>query len=143
MILGGHMGATKLVTVVRSGLAGEIQYIRGVCDLTLEVICDQLGWQQSKLSRMENGEQCISTADLASLLVIYKVRGKERQRLLHLVDRQDEPGYWDFNSPLDAESRPLRRLESEATALVSAESLVIPGLAQTADYARAVMQGVR
>ena len=137
------MGATKLVTVVRSGLAGEIQYIRGVCDLTLEVICDQLGWQQSKLSRMENGEQCISTADLASLLVIYKVRGKERQRLLHLVDRQDEPGYWDFDPPSDMESRPLMRLEPEATALVAAETLVMPGLVQTADYTRAIMHAAK
>ena len=135
------MGATKLVTVVRSGLAGEIQHIRGLCDLTLEVICDQLGWQQSKLSRMENGEQCISTADLASLLVIYKVRGKERQRLLHLVERQDEPGYWEANPPIDAESRTLMRLESDATSIVAAEPLLIPGLAQIADYTRAVMKG--
>jgi hypothetical protein len=29
-----------------------VQYIREKCDLTLETVCDQLGWQQSKLSRM-------------------------------------------------------------------------------------------
>jgi transcriptional regulator with XRE-family HTH domain len=133
------MGAVKLVNVVLSGLANEVQYIREQRDLTLEVVCDQLGWQQSKLSRMENGQQCISTADLASLLVIYSVRGKERQRLLHLVDRQDEPGYWDFDPPVNAESRPLMRLEPEATALVAAESLLIPGLVQTADYTRVIM----
>jgi hypothetical protein len=134
------VGAQKLVTVVLSGLANEVQYIREQRDLTLEVVCDQLEWQQSKLSRMENGQQCISAADLASLLVIYKVCGKERQRLLHLVERQDEPGYWDFNSPLDAESWPLMRLEPQAVSLVAAEPVFIPGLVQTADYTRAVMK---
>jgi hypothetical protein len=134
------MGAQKLVNVVLSGLANEMEYIRDQRDLTLEVVCDQLGWQQSKLSRMENGQQCISTADLASLLVIYGVRGKERQRLLHLVERQDEPGYWDHSSPLDAESRPLMRLEPQAVSLVAAEPVFIPGLVQTTDYTRAVMK---
>src|SRR6266705_3263497 len=79
--LGGRMGSSgpqKLVTVVRSGLAGDVQHVRKQRDLSLEVVCDELGWQQSKLSRMENGQQCISTADLASLLVVYKVKGRDR-----------------------------------------------------------------
>src|SRR6266566_1052601 len=94
------VGAEKLVNVVESGLAGEIQYIRDQHDLTLETVCDQLGWQQSKLSRMERGQQCVSAADLASLLVIYKVTGRERNRLLHLVERQDEPGRGIIDSVL-------------------------------------------
>jgi hypothetical protein len=60
-----------------------MQYLRVQRGLTLEVVCDQLRWQQSKLSRMENGQQCISQADLAALLVIYEIHGKERQWLLH------------------------------------------------------------
>jgi hypothetical protein len=134
------VAAEKRVNVVESGLAGEILYIRDQRDLTLEAVCDQLGWQQSKLSRMEHGQQCISTADLASLLVIYKVQGKERRRLLHMTERQDQPGYWDYDSPLDVESMPLMRLEPLATSIVAAESLVIPGLVQTPDYTRVIVQ---
>jgi transcriptional regulator with XRE-family HTH domain len=134
----GSGGPQKLVTVVRSGLAGDVQHVRKQRDLSLEVVCDELGWQQSKLSRMENGQQCISTADLASLLVIYKVKGRERNQLLHLVDRQDEPGRWILDSP--TASTPLMRLEADATSFVSAETLLIPGLVQTAEYTRALMQ---
>jgi len=135
----GRMGGSqKLVTVVRSGLAGDVQHIRNQRDLSLEVVCDELGWQQSKLSRMERGQQCISAADLASLLVIYKVTGRERNRLLHLVERQDEPGRWIIDSVL--QQTPLVRLEAEAISLVSAEPLLIPGLVQTAEYAHAVMK---
>jgi hypothetical protein len=133
----GSTGPQKLVTVVRSGLAGEVQYVRNRCGLSLEVVCDQLGWQQSKLSRMEHGQQCISAADLASLLVIYKVTGAERRRLLHLVERQDDPGRWMLESPVV--QTPLVRLEAEAISLVNAQIVLIPGLLQTADYARALM----
>src|SRR5882757_1516005 len=90
--LGGHVGARKLVTVVHSGLGAELKFIREGCGRTLDVICVQLMWQQSKLSRMENGKQCISDVDLGALLALYAVRGQERQRLLLLAERQDEPG---------------------------------------------------
>src|SRR6266702_8459548 len=115
MSSGGRMsiGAQKLVTVVWSGLAGEVRHVRNRRNLSLEVVCQQLGWQQSKLSRMERGQQCISAADLASLLVIYKVMGAERARLLHLVERQDEPGRWILESPLEPTAATLIRLESE------------------------------
>ena len=128
----GSTGPQKLVTVVWSGLAAEVRHIRNRCDLSLEAVCEQLGWQQSKLSRMERGQQCISTADLASLLVIYKVTGYERSKLLHLVERQDEPGRWILESPL--EPTPLMRLEAEAATLVDGQPLLIPGMVQTADY---------
>jgi transcriptional regulator with XRE-family HTH domain len=134
----GSTGPQKLVTVVRSGLAGEVQYVRNRCGLSLEVVCNQLGWQQSKLSRMERGHQAISAADLASLLVIYKVIGHERRRLLHLVERQDEPGRWIVES--SGAPAPLARLEAEAISLVVAQLVLIPGLVQTAEYAHEVMR---
>jgi Domain of unknown function (DUF5753)/Helix-turn-helix domain len=136
----GSTGPQKLVTVVWSGLAAEVRHIRNRCDLSLEVVCDQLGWQQSKLSRMERGQQCISTADLASLLVIYKVMGAERAQLLHLVERQDEPGRWIVESKLKPTHSTLVQLESEAISLVSAQLVQMPGLTLTAEYVRALMQ---
>ncbi len=135
----GSTGPQKLVTVVWSGLAAEVRHIRDDCGLSLEAVCEQLGWQQSKLSRMERGQQCISAADLASLLVIYKVTGRERAGLLHLVERQDEPGRWILHSPLTPTSATLMQLEAEAISLVNAQPLLVPGLLQTPDYARAVM----
>src|SRR6266566_9239292 len=132
------MSAPKLVNVVCSGLAWELKYIRNARDLSLEVVCQQLRWQQSKLSRMENGIQHISDADLASLLVIYKVNGDERRQLLRLAQRQDAPGYWDLDPPLT--TAPFKRMELEATSIVDAQTILIPGLAHTADYAYALMK---
>jgi hypothetical protein len=137
---GGFVSNQKLVNAVTSGLAWDLKYIRNQCGLTLEDVCLKLKWQQSKLSRMEGGQQCISEADLASVLVMYEVTGKERQSLLHLAERQDDPGRWETYSELSEGSRTLIRLELEATAIVDVEPVLVPGLVQTTDYTRAVMK---
>jgi transcriptional regulator with XRE-family HTH domain len=137
MSSGGRVPAEKLVNVVLSGLGWELKYIRNQRGLSLEVVCQQLRWQQSKLSRMENGQQHISDADLASLLVIYEVCSQERRQLLRLAQRQDAPGYWTLDAPI--KTVPFKRLELEATSIVDAQTILMPGLAQTADYALAMM----
>jgi hypothetical protein len=133
-------GARKLVTVVQSGLADELRDIRDGCGLSLDVVCTKLRWQQSKLSRMENGQQCISDVDLGALLAIYEVHGEDRRLLLHLAERQDDPGRWELDSPTEPGSRVLMRLEPKTTAIVDVEPLLVPGLVQTEDYIRAVMK---
>ncbi len=132
------MGAEKLVNVVLSGLGWELKHIRNARGLSLEVVCQQLRWQQSKLSRMENGQQHISDADLAALLVIYEVHSEERRQLLRLAQRQDAPGYWDLDPPI--KTAPFARMELEATSIVDAQTILIPGLAQTAEYTDALMK---
>src|SRR5882757_3570549 len=134
------MGAQKLVNVVLSGLSGALQDIREQRGLTLAVVCDQFKWQQSKLSRMENGLQCISEVDLGSLFAAYEVTGHEREPLIRMAQRQDDPGYWETDAPLTVESKTLQRLERSTTGIVDVAAWLIPELAQTADYARAVME---
>ena len=133
-------GARKLVTVVQSGLADELRDIRDGCGLSLDVVCTKLRWQQSKLSRMENGQQCISDVDLGAVLAIYEVFGEERRRLQRLAERQDDPGRWELTPPDAAGPRTLARLEVKATAIVNAEPLVVPGLVQTRDYATTIVK---
>lgn len=134
------MTTEKRVSLVGRGLAGELRFLRKERGLTCQVVADQLGWQASKMSRMETGQQGITVADLASLLTIYRVLGKERERLLRMVERQDEPGQWETYSTLSEESKTLLRIEPDACAIVDVEPLVIPGLVQTADYCQAVMK---
>ena len=134
------MGARKLVTVVQSGLADELKDIRNGCGLSLEVVCDKLRWQQSKLSRMENGQQCISDVDLGAVLAIYEVHGEERRQLQRLAERQDDPGRWEVMPPEAPAPRTLVRLEQKTTGIVNGQPLVVPGLVQTAEYARVVIK---
>ena len=89
---------------------------------------------------MENGLQCISEVDLGSLFVVYGITGQERGYLLRMAERQDDPGYWETDSSVAEESRTLKRLERAMTATLDVTTALIPELAQTADYARAVME---
>src|SRR5437588_458594 len=66
--LGGHVGARKLVTVERSGLGAELRHIRDGCGMTLDVVCDKLGWPLSKLSRMETADYARAVAKSGDLL---------------------------------------------------------------------------
>lgn len=107
------------------------------------MVGDRLGWQPSKMSRMETGQQGLTVADVASLLTIYGVVGKERERLLRMVEQQDTPGQWETSTVLSQESRTLIRLEPDASAITTVQPLVIPGLVQTQDYCRALMRSGR
>lgn len=130
----------KRTSLVGRGLAGELRHLRKQRRLTCQMVGDRLGWQPSKMSRMETGQQGLTVADVASLLTIYGVVGKERERLLRMVEQQETPGQWETSTVLSEESRTLIRLEPDATAIVEVEPLLIPGLMQTQDYCRAVMR---
>ncbi|GAB3160567.1 helix-turn-helix transcriptional regulator [Micromonospora sonneratiae] len=130
-----------LPTVVSRGLGGELRQLRKARGLTALVVCRQLGWQPSRLSRMETGQQGIRPEDVASLLVIYGVIGAERKRLLAMTERAGERGWWELLGPgLTSWSKTFFQLEAQATRLASWQPLLVPGLLQTEDYTRAVMR---
>jgi transcriptional regulator with XRE-family HTH domain len=134
------MSDPKEPTIVGRGLGGELRALRAETTLSSRKVAAQLGWQASKISRMENGKQGIKVEDVASLLVVYGVTGKERTRLLKMAERSDEPGWWEVIGELNDESRTFIRIESEATAIYDFEPLIVPGLLQTAEYTKAVMK---
>ncbi|MFG1915908.1 helix-turn-helix domain-containing protein [Micromonospora sp. NPDC048898] len=127
-------------TVVGRGLGGELRDLREARKLPLRRVAIRLGWQPSKLSRMETGIQGILAADVASLLVIYGVTGDERKRLLGMAERSAETGWWEAIGGLSDESRTLIRLEAEATSVVNWQPLLVPGLLQIPDYTQALMR---
>ncbi|MFY1675362.1 Scr1 family TA system antitoxin-like transcriptional regulator [Plantactinospora sp. WMMB334] len=130
-------------TVIGRGSAGELRGLRQAKRLSVRGVATQLGWQASKLSRMETGRQGIRIEDVASLLVIYGVTGDERKRLLAMAERSAEPGWWEVLGGLSAESRTLIPLEAEATAIVNFEPLLVPGLLQTSEYTHVRDEGLR
>lgn len=127
-------------TVGRRGLGGELRALRGSKRLSCKKVADQLGWQASKISRMETGKQGIRVEDVASLLVVYGITGEKRARLLAMAERANEPGWWETSGGLPDESRTMIQLEAETTRILDFEPLLVPGLLQTPDYTRAVMK---
>ena len=65
-----------------------------------------------------------------------------RDELLDLVRRSEERGWWTRQPGLPQLWRSLIDFEAKATRIQNYEALFIPGLLQTAEYARAIIQGI-
>jgi Domain of unknown function (DUF5753) len=101
-----------------------------------------MDWSLSKIIRIENGSVGISTNDLKALLNYYGIDNADQiDELVTLAKAAREPSWWstykDIVSP-----RLLQLIEYEGTAFITRnfEPLLIPGLLQTEDYARAVIE---
>jgi transcriptional regulator with XRE-family HTH domain len=127
----------------RRRLAAELRRLRRDAGLSIEDVATRFGWQPSKLSRVENRQIGISTADLRKLLEIYQV--KDRVQISELTDmarRATERGWWQsFSSDVVPSALSnLIGLEAEARTIRSFEPELVPGLLQTEPYARAIMR---
>jgi len=130
-------------TMRRRRLAAELRRLRHEAELSIEDVAVGLGWQSSKLSRIENRQVGISVADLRKLLATYKVEDPAyRDQLADMARRATERGWWQsFSSDVVPTALAnLIGLETEARTIRSYEPELVPGLLQTEAYARAIMR---
>ncbi|MCO5994012.1 helix-turn-helix domain-containing protein [Actinoallomurus rhizosphaericola] len=122
-------------------MGAELRELREKSHLTTREVARRLGWSASTVSRTETGHRNISSEDVAALLALYGVAGKERDHLLALAREANQPGWWETRHPgLPSQLTALIGFESQATRITDVALIVVPGLLQTADYARAVMK---
>lgn len=121
-------------------LGAQLRDCRESRGLTLREVADIMEWDKSALSRVENGSRRPSVEDLALLLGTYRVAGRLRNELLAMARGSDEPDWWwHGDSGLPRSVTALVSYESEAARVVDWAPMLIPGLLQTRDYARAWM----
>lgn len=131
-------------TLRRRRLSAELKRARSEANLTTTKVVKSLKWAAGKLSKIETAEtQTIKANDLDKLLDLYQVTDPGRREALHALARDAKlRGWWSkYREVFGPQSLP--DFEAEACAIRTFEGLVIPGLLQTPDYARAVIQGGR
>ncbi|KAA2258811.1 helix-turn-helix domain-containing protein [Solihabitans fulvus] len=97
------------------------------------------GKSQAALSKIENGHLLPSALDLNRLLLLYGATDVEHEHAQELWDDASAPNTRIVHpSAYTKEARSYARQEREAVYVRAVESLVIPGLLQTPDYAVAV-----
>jgi transcriptional regulator with XRE-family HTH domain len=129
--------------VRRRKLGTELRFLRTRVGLTSIEAARLVGWHQSKVSRIETGSSGVKPADVRLLLDAYDVRDPElRELLLVLAGGEDGGGrqnWWHaYRGVLPPAYRDFISLESQASGMRTLETSVVPGLLQTAEYARAV-----
>lgn len=130
----------------RRRLAAELRRLRGEASLSIEETAARLKWPGSKVSRIENRQVGVSPRDLRKLLDLYDVGDCAfREELLELGRRATERGWWQSYSSgvIPNAYANLIGLEAEAATIRTYEPELVPGLLQTADYARAVIRAGR
>ena len=122
-------------------LAAELRRIREERGLSVAQAAKAAGWGSSKLSRFETAERRIVAADLNRLLDSYGIKDSAKREALHDLSRQakERGWWWKYRDVFGA--RALPDFEAEASVIRTYESIVIPGLLQTPDYAAALFKG--
>jgi transcriptional regulator with XRE-family HTH domain len=96
----------------------------------------------SRISRIEAAEYGLYRDALEMLLDLYRVSGSRRVLLLDVARRAEERGWLQMHSDatLPNDWQIWTELESNAATVFSYETMMIPGLLQTPEYARAIIQ---
>ncbi|MFY1687209.1 helix-turn-helix domain-containing protein [Plantactinospora sp. WMMB782] len=127
--------------VQRRRLRVALRDFRQSLKLTQKQVALALDWSPSKLLRIETGESSISVSDLTALLAHYGVTDPDRVQSLvdtaKVAKRQTWASYRDIMSPA---LLTYLGYESSASLIRQFQPLVIPGLLQTEEYARAIIR---
>ncbi|WP_460406851.1 helix-turn-helix domain-containing protein [Actinophytocola sediminis] len=102
-------------------------------------VATRLGWSPSRVSRLLTGRRGADELELASFLGLCGVKGSERKRLLNLCREQDTRSWFQqFGSRIPKQVRTYVDHENRATTITDFKALVMPGILQTDEYARAL-----
>lgn len=127
-------------------LGAEIKMLREASGLTLRALADKLGtgFSNPKLSLWENGHRLPSVDDLTTVLDTLDASDEDRERILGMRRAVDDaPGQINAGAPTIGEQlAQLIAYERSASRVVDVAPLLVPGLLQTGEYARAIMGDV-
>ncbi|MET7810564.1 helix-turn-helix transcriptional regulator [Streptomyces sp. NPDC005395] len=129
--------------VRRRKLGAELRALRTSAGITSGEAARLVGWHQSKVSRIETGTSGAKPADVRLLLDVYGVDDEQLRGLLVMLARSEDAAgryhWWHaYRGVLPPTYRDFISLESQASAMRTLETTVVPGLLQTPEYARAV-----
>jgi transcriptional regulator with XRE-family HTH domain len=123
----------------RRVLARQLKLLREQSGLTLEHAAPKLDFSVSKLSRIENAQVGIDVHWVKSMLDVYDVGGARWHELLELAREAQQPGWW---RAYGLGNNSYIAFETEARRVQVFTLGYVPGLLQTAEYARALMRAV-
>jgi transcriptional regulator with XRE-family HTH domain len=128
-------------TVARILLGTQLRRLRETSGISREAAGAHIRASHAKISRLELGRVGFKERDITDLLTLYGVTNEgEREGLLGLVTQANVRGWWAQNSDLlPAWFEMYLRLEQEASVIRTYQVQFVPGLLQSAAYAREVI----
>ncbi|MEV6772389.1 helix-turn-helix transcriptional regulator [Nocardia sp. NPDC051030] len=128
-------------TALRIAVGSQLRKLREENGITREAAGDHIRGSHAKISRLELGRTGFKERDIRDLLTLYGVDDPgEREQFLELMRKANQPGWWHrYSDLLPPWFETYLGLEHAAKAIRTYEGQLVPGLLQTADYARSVV----
>lgn len=127
-------------TVARWELVLRLRELREQRGFDSATFAKRTGFTPANWSHVEKGRRVLTATTIGPVLELLEVDGEEREELLALLAESKERGWWAKSSALlGAELQRYYGMEFGAESIRSYDSLVVPGLLQTEEYARALI----
>ncbi|MEU6534702.1 helix-turn-helix transcriptional regulator [Streptomyces sp. NPDC047000] len=128
-------------TVGQVVLGRRLQELRETAGVKREEAAQVLRVAPATVRRMEAAEVALKIPYVQVLLTTYGVPEEEAEAFVELVEEANRPGWWQrFHDVLPEWFSLYVSLEGSARIIRSYEPHFVPGLLQTADYARGVLE---
>lgn len=133
----GRKGRSPSPKVLRLQLGRELRQLREAAGLTArDEVATPLGWDVSKVSRVESGQGTLTPKELDALLTLYKASDEDAERIRKLGEAARKRGTY---GKVPDWAKGYIGMESDADALKIYYGELIPGPLQTDAYARAIL----
>jgi transcriptional regulator with XRE-family HTH domain len=131
-------------TVRRLVVGSMLRRLRTEKGITREEAADAIRASAWKIHRLENGQVGFKDRDLVDLLALYGVTDQQEvAALLELAQEANAPGWWfRYGDVVPPWFRTYMDVEAAAAVIRTYQGQLVPGLLQTADYARATIAGM-
>lgn len=133
-------------TVRHKRLTAELRRLRAESGLTRDETASRLDWHPTKVTRIETGQWTrLNVRDVRDLLDVYGVTDDAHiEALVQLARDARQRGWWhSYGDVLPSEYSHFIGLEAEAASVRTYQQVLVPGLLQTEDYARAIVHAFR
>ncbi|MFC7343336.1 Scr1 family TA system antitoxin-like transcriptional regulator [Saccharopolyspora griseoalba] len=121
-------------------LGAELRRTREAAGISVRELARQLGASHAAVSRWETGARSPKPVDVAAYLARIDAPAELRAELVELARNPDESRWLSVGIPdRQRQVAAMLEFEHEASKITAVSPLLVPGLLQTADYARAIM----
>ncbi|WP_149259302.1 helix-turn-helix transcriptional regulator [Actinomadura sp. K4S16] len=129
-------------TIRRRELGSRLRRLRLGSSKTIDEVAQALLCSTSKVSRIETGQRVATARDIRDLCDLYGVTDPAvKDELMRLGREARRRSWWRQYSDL-GEVTSLLDYQEGASSITEYDSCLVPGLLQTADYARSALRGL-
>ncbi|QRX96557.1 helix-turn-helix domain-containing protein [Streptomyces noursei] len=137
------MATRRTPTERQKRLGAELRKLRVAAEVSTDYAAGLLGLDRTKISNMESGIRVTSPERVRTLACNYACADAAYVDALVTMAEGQERGWWEeYRGRLPSGLLDIAELEWHAKRLFTAQSVHVPGLLHTEDYARAVFGAV-